>query len=207
MSKFKGKKMTAAIREIAISTPQKEAKKITWQEFERKYLSREDGYKYEWIDGVVEKTKRSMDQKQYRILKNLRLLFESLSRLGKIFGGLEAEVDTFFLPKKHRRPDISYFSADQEQAMLKGEMQIPQFVIEIISTNDQMNKAHLKMRNYREASVKVVWHIFPELKEVHVYSGNYLDFMTVCTGKILCSASPALPDFVLSAEDVFKGMA
>ena len=45
MSKFKGKKMTAAIREIAISTPQKEAKKITWQEFERKYLSREDGYK------------------------------------------------------------------------------------------------------------------------------------------------------------------
>lgn len=201
--------MTTAIQGIkTFNQPLlKEAKKITWQEFERKYLSREDGYKYEWIDGTVEKTKRIMDQKQYRILKNLRFLFETLSRLGKISGGFEAEIDTFFLDRKHRRPDISYFSAEQEQGMDKGEMQIPQFVVEIISSNDQMNLAHKKMQNYRDASVKVVWHILPEVKQVHVYSGNYLDSMIVCTGKIICSAAPVLPDFALSADDIFKGMA
>ena len=78
--------MASAIREIAISTPpmKNEAKKITWQEFERKYLSREDGYKYEWIDGVVEKTKRIMDQKQIILLRNLRIFFEKLRFEGKI---------------------------------------------------------------------------------------------------------------------------
>lgn len=49
---------------------------ISWKEFKSRYLSREDGYKYEWVNGTLEKTKRTMDQSQYFILKNLRLLFK-----------------------------------------------------------------------------------------------------------------------------------
>lgn len=37
-------------------------RRISWEDFKRKYLSREDGYKYEWVNGAVEKTKRSMDK-------------------------------------------------------------------------------------------------------------------------------------------------
>lgn len=201
--------MTTAIREIHTLTQpiQKEAKKITWQVFERKYLSREDGFKYEWIDGTVEKTKRIMDQKQLILLRNIRIYFEKLRFEGKVLGVLEAEIDTFFLEKKHRRPDISYFSDEELKKIDAGISQIPQFVVEIISTNDQMNRAHKKMQNYRDASVKVVWHIFHELKQVHVYAGSHLDSMIVCTGKIMCSASPVLPDFALPAEDIFRGMA
>lgn len=50
----------------------KKAKKISWETFEKKYLSREDEWKYEWVDGIVEKTKRDLHEKQFNILANLR---------------------------------------------------------------------------------------------------------------------------------------
>lgn len=37
---------------------------ISWPDFQKKYLSREDGYKYEWVNGAVEKTRHSMDKTQ-----------------------------------------------------------------------------------------------------------------------------------------------
>lgn len=39
-------------------------KKISWEDFERKYLNKEDRYKYEWVDGGVVKTLRAMNQSQ-----------------------------------------------------------------------------------------------------------------------------------------------
>jgi Uma2 family endonuclease len=177
---------------------------ITWQEFQRQYLSREDRFKYEWVDGIIEKTERTMDQKQYFILKNLRQLFTKLLVAGHITGGFEAEIDTFFLAKIHRRPDIAYFSEEQEAKMALEGNQVPEFVIEIISTHDQMNRSVKKMKNYRDAGVKVVWHIYPEQEEVHVYSGDNLDTMLVCMGARICSAAPVLINFALTANDVFK---
>jgi Uma2 family endonuclease len=185
----------------AMNLPQK---KISWQEFERKYLHREDGFKYEWVDGTIEKTKRTMYQKQYRFLKNLRQLFEALSRIGQISGGLEAEIDTFFLDKVHRRPDVAYFTREQEIAMSQGSNEVPRFVIEIISDNDPINGVHKKMQNYRNAGVQVVWHIFPELDEVHVYYGEMLTYSVVCKGDAICSAAPVLPAFEIAARDIFK---
>jgi hypothetical protein len=48
------------------------------------------------------------------------------------------------------------------------------------------------------------WHILPNHKEVHVYTGDKLDKMTVCTGQTVCSAAPILPGFALPAEEIFK---
>ena len=85
--------------------------------------------------------------------------------------------------------------------MAQGENIVPRFVVEVISTNDQMIKVQDKMRNYREAGVPVIWQIFPPLEEVHVYQGRN---MTICKGDDLCSATAAIPDFILPAKDVFK---
>ncbi len=180
-----------------------EAKPISWLDFQRRYLSREDGYKYEWVNGIVEKTSRSMDQLQLIPLFNLRLFFETLRFSQKLDGSLEPEIDAFFLKNVHRRPDISYYSRQQLVAISKGQLQIPLFVIEIISTNDQINRVHQKMQNYRDAGVQVVWQIFPNLLEVHVYQGPQLNEMRVCKAETLCSAAPVLPDFVLPARNVF----
>ncbi|MCC6724255.1 MAG: Uma2 family endonuclease [Saprospiraceae bacterium] len=181
----------------------KEPKRISWEEFQRKYLSREDSYKYEWVDGEVEKTKRTMDYNQFNIVRNLVNLFNKLLALGKTSGMLMPEGDIFFLGN-HRRPDISWLSEEQIDRTAYHENQVPRFVVEVISNKDQMNLVHKKMQDYRAAGVEVVWHVFPQIEEVHVYSGKGLKKMTVCQQADLCSAATVIDGFEISVNDIFK---
>lgn len=180
---------------------QPETKRITWEEFERRYLSREDKFKYEWVNGEIEKTERAMNQYQTHIATNLIRFFFSLFTQKKVAGRLSEETDTFFLPKTHRRPDLAWFSERQLARMAHGENQVPEFVIEVISTTDQINKVGKKMRNYRDAGVKVVWLIFPLLEEVQIHHGAKSE---VFSGDQVISAAPVLPAFSMKVCDVFK---
>ena len=174
------------------------AKKISWEAFEGRYLRREDKYKYEWVDGTVVKTPRTMNQRQQFILINLQAFLDGL-RVHKKLGLLLAEVDTFFGPN-HRRPDIAYFSPEQVP-LLRHSEQVPQFVVEIISSKDQLNEATAKLADYRRADVQIVWHVFPKLHEVHVYRGKKME---ICLDDDPCSAEPVIPGFVMAAREVFQ---
>ncbi len=179
------------------------SQKISWEDFEKEYLSREDEFTYEWLDGYVQKTKRTMNKYQLYILNNLQDLFISLLTSGKTSGKLVAEADLFFL-KKHRRPDLCWITKEQFISLANGNNDVPAFVIEIISTNDTQEKMSDKMADYRAAGVQVVWHILPTSKEVHVYKGNNLKEMTIYSGDEICSAAPVLPDFEMSVNDILK---
>jgi len=177
---------------------------VSREVFEKKYLNREDGYKYEWVDGVVEKTKRTMDRKQIFILINLLESFDLLRAEGKVFGRLLSEVDLIFLDK-YRRPDIAWLTKEQAYNLAEDSARdVPAFVIEVISSNDQINRLKKKMVNYKDAGVQVVWHIFPEVQQVDVYGGPNLSQMTTHVGDEICTAAPVLPDFAISVNDIFK---
>jgi Uma2 family endonuclease len=178
-------------------------KYISWEAFQKKYLIREDSYKYEWLNGTVEKTKRYMDYTQLFIVKNLVAFFRQLLNDNKADGELLSEGDIFFL-ENHRRPDIFYMTDKQLAYTAHGQNQVPPFVIEIVSNRDQINKVTHKMQNYRDAGVQVVWHLFPNYEEVHVYSGKNLTSMLVCKAADICSAKPVLPHFEISVNDIFK---
>ena len=188
---------TAIQKDILHKTNGHQPKKISWAEFQRKYLSREDNFKYEWVDGVVEKTPRTMDRKQFFIVLRLQTFLNSLNRDGIFI----AEGDNFFAGN-HRRPDIAYYTHEEIRLAQDDKNEaIPQFVIEVISTNDQMNKVVKKMKNYREAAVPIIWHIFPNQNEIHVYQGKH---MTICVGDDICSAEPVIQGFKISVNDVLK---
>ena len=55
------------------------AKYISWDNFKKKYLQREDKFKYEWLDGIVEKTPRTMNQNRYYIWGNLKTFLFNLN--------------------------------------------------------------------------------------------------------------------------------
>jgi Uma2 family endonuclease len=188
---------------IKVQTPQngsKPTKPLTWETFKSRYLSREDGYTYEFVNGHVEKTKRSMDYTQVFILDNLLNYFEQLKMQGKTTGRLAGEIDTFF-SDSHRRPDVCYLTNEQMKAGRHGFPPVPEFVVEIISNNDKMKRVEEKMLDYWRAEVPVIWHIYPDLQVIHVYNGKN---MVVCMGDDLCSAAPVLPDFIMSVNDIFK---
>jgi Uma2 family endonuclease len=176
---------------------------ISWSDFQRKYLTREDGYKYEWLNGTIEKTKRTMDYTQFYIAQNLRDFFEKLRFQDKAEGMLISECDVFFL-EKHRRPDIAYFTAQQIYDAAEGINPTPRFVIEVISNSDAINRVNNKMQNYRAANVEIVWHIFPQSQEVQVYCGENLDTVYIKRGDMICSANPVLPDFNMTVSDIFR---
>ncbi len=177
-------------------------KGISWPDFQKKYLTREDGYKYEWVNREVIKSKH-MDYTQFFIVKNILSLFRSLVANRGLTGELLPEGDMFF-EGNHRRRDIAYLTDDQIARTAYGENQVPRFVVEVISTKDQMNLVHEKMENYRNADVQVVWHIFPKINQVHVYTGAGLKTMAVCKGDDVCSAALVVPDFEMTAGAIFQ---
>lgn len=180
-----------------------ESKPISWVAFQRKYLTREDQYKYEWVDGKVVKTIRGMDKSQLYIQFNLQNFFDQLKIEKNLEGTLIAEPDLFFL-SNHRRPDIAWLTEQQIYALADSNAyEVPRFVIEVVSTNDNINKVKAKMINYGDAGVEVVWQIFPAHRQVDVYTGPLLHNMTVCKGTDVCSAAPALPDFQLTVDAIF----
>jgi Uma2 family endonuclease len=196
-------------RAAMISTEKKKAvvpndktlpKRISWAAFQADYLQREDGFNYEWVNGAVEKTPRSMNRKQFYIIQNLVDFFGQLKYSGKITGSLIPEGDTFF-GENHRRPDVAYYTDEQIESAAEDNDAEPQFIIEIISTTDEMNRVHRKMKDYRASEIPVIWHIFPELHEVHVFHGRKSE---IFVGEEICSADPVLPEFKMSVNAIFK---
>lgn len=189
--------MTAPLGQIKRRTK----RKISWETFQQKYLSREDGYKYEWLNGTIEKTPY-MDKKQLYILRNLQEFFRKLLLEKKVYGELIAEADLFF-KEHHRRPDVCWLTDEQIDNLAEEGTDVPVFVIEVISPNDKIVKVESKIDDYRVAGVQVVWRIFPHLKTVHISTGQNLENTITHSGDMICSAAPALPNFEMPVTAIF----
>ncbi len=157
-----------------------------------------DGFKYEWNDGEPLKF-TGMDKRQVYIFATLSKLFFKKGLVEK--GTLVSEYDTMLSGIQMRRPDIAYLSDQQVENTKKGEDEIPEFVIEIISGNDNINIVEKKIIEYYKAGVSVVWLILPEEKTVHIYTSRKQ--VQICTDDDICSAKPVLPDFEISVNDIF----
>lgn len=177
----------------------RQPRRISLAEFLRQYSDKEDGYKYEWNNGAVEKT-NAMNQYQSRLFFLLNRLFLNTMAF-KNGGGLISETDMATSENQLRRPDIAYYSGEQIAKMEPGENQIAPWLAEVISPTDNADKINEKMEEYFRAGVQVVWHIFPASSQVYVYTAP--DQVTICRGKTMCSGAPALPDFEISAEELF----
>lgn len=179
--------------------PVRQPRRVSKARFLKEYADREDGYKYEWNDGVIEKY-QGMNQQQAEIYFLLMAYFQK-TEASKTGGGLITETDMLTTPNQLRRPDISFYTGEQRRLMKLSENQIAPWVAEVISPSDNANKINSKLDEYFLAGVQVVWHIFPESKQVYVYTSP--ESVTICRGQTLCSAAPALPDLVISAEVLF----
>jgi Uma2 family endonuclease len=177
----------------------REPKRISREHFLRYYTGREDGYKYEWNRGIVEKTE-IMNQRQSKffiLLLDLFLKTQAYKKGGRLI--METDMDTS--PEQLRRPDMTYYTAEQLPKMWAGENQVAPWVAEVISPTDRAEDVHLKLMEYFNAGVLCVWHIFPHAQKVDVYTSP--EQVTICRGATVCSGAPALDGFEIKAEDLF----
>lgn len=190
--------MATVSEDISIPHPNSDSD-ISLEEFLRLYSDIEDEFKYEWNNGKIEKTK-GMNQTQFAIIRILSLLFHK-TKTAKEGGLFVQEGDMKTSKTQLRKPDLAIYFSSQEKGYINGENQIAPWVGEIISDTDNINRVNKKLHEYFRAGVKVVWHIFPILEEVYVYTAS--DKVKICRNKTICSAKPALNDFEISANDIF----
>lgn len=178
------------------------ARTVALDVFLARYTNREDPFKYEWNNGVVEKKARTMNREQFLIVQKLLRLFASTNAYTNM-GELLLEVD-MFLPQQRRtrRADMAYLSGAQMRASRDGAATVCSFVVEIISKNDQIYELEDKKIEYFANGVEVLWIIFPKAKKVEVYRS--LKAVQICLEGDICSAAPVLADFEIAAGEIFK---
>jgi Uma2 family endonuclease len=194
--------MSAAIIEQNI--PAKEVKKgkrlIKIETFLEKYTNRDNPFKYEWNNGIIEKKEKTINRDQTKILQKLMRLFTK-TKAYALGGELINEVDMYMTTyNRTRRADIVYMTSEQVEESSNGEPTVCPFVMEVISKNDQVNEVGDKTIEYFENGVEVLWIIYPKLKKVEVYTS--LDEVKICYGESVCSAAPVLPDFQIAVKDL-----
>ena len=181
-----------------ILQPQHQIFPATFEEFLR--WEPVDGFKYEWNDGEVigfEKIKK----KHLVIIRRMQQLFFHTVSFSK-GGAFIMEQDVMLTGIQMSRPDLAFFSGQQIDNSTDPDTEpIPEFIIEVVSPTDDAIKVEEKLAEYFKSNVKVVWHVFPENEVVYVYTSRKQ--VTICTDNDVCSASPVLPDFEITVNDLF----
>lgn len=181
----------------AETKPKRAPRVLTLEQFRRRYSEREDGYKYEFDNGIVEKSPSNINAKQLYIVKKLNRRFIQTQAFAS-GDELTPEVEQITAPNQSRRPDLSFWPSSK---IKQGDETVSGFIIEIISPIDNYLKVNKKLREYFKAGVKVVWQIVPEEQTVYVYTSPTK--VIICEGDTVCSAAPVVPDFEIAAKDIF----
>lgn len=162
----------------------------------------EDGFKYEWNNGIVEKSPKMITFENLYIVERLDDLFQSVKSSLPLRGKLFTEPESMTSPTQLRIPDMAYYTSAQIREGREGKLLgIPAFAIEFVSETDSHKRDLTKLEEYFGAGMKILWLIFPELQLVYVYTSP-ID-VTICRDERVCSAEPVLPGFKIAARDLF----
>ena len=63
-------------------------------------------------------------------------------------------------------------------------------------------KSIRKRHEYFDTGVQVLWRVFPEYQEVHVYTSPKT--VIICTDADTLSAAPVLPDLQMTVTEFFR---
>ena len=181
---------------------QKTKRSISLDYFLKHYPNKEDAYKYEWNNGIIEKTPRTMNRDQSSIQAELLAYFYSNPNFRQYFDFI-VELD-MFIPhaNRTRRADMAFLTRQQIEDSKKGDTSVAPFVIEVISTNDKLTETEIKLNEYFDNGVQVVWQILPLTETVKVYTSP--KDVRICRDTDICSAAPVLPDFEIPAHQIFS---
>ena len=160
-----------------------------------------DGYyKYEWVDGTLERTEYMMKTTELSIVRSIKKAFyktDFFQQEGELF----AEVVIAVSEERARIPDLAAFSSDQIATTQQEGQPVPSFAIEIISPNESGFKIEQKTLDYFAAGVRVLWQIYPNVRMVKVFTSSR--DVQICLEQDVCSAAPAIPDLQLTVETLF----
>jgi Uma2 family endonuclease len=109
-------------------------------------------------------------------------------------------------PDRVRKPDVCYLRLDRlsrTQAVSEGHLTVvPDFVVEVISPRDRATRVNLKLNEWVEAGVQVVWLVYPEERQIRAFQGRG-EVKTFNEGDTL-TAETVLPGFAVPVAELFR---
>jgi Uma2 family endonuclease len=133
-----------------------------------------DDMLYEVVDGqVVLKTVGAKETEIASILDQFLGSFAKLNRLGPALIEMLYRIDQ--ATDLRRRPDVSFVS-DARWPFRRRVPDVPvwdlvpDLAIEVVSPSNSANEVQRKIHEYFKAGVSRVWVVYPEEREVYVYS-------------------------------------
>jgi Uma2 family endonuclease len=115
--------------------------------------------------------------------------------------GLYAEMDSYVDGTRKRIPDLTYFTAEQRQAIRRGERVSTWFAIEILSDSETHEDVLDKIQDYFDGGAQLVWYIVPKRQKIYAYTSP--DQSTVFKGADVITAAPVVPAFQFIVADLF----
>lgn len=114
---------------------------------------------------------------------------------------LMPETDSYVDGFRKRVPDLTYFTAEQLQAIRRGERIKTAFAIEILSDSETHEDVLDKVQDYFDGGALLVWYIVPKRQKIYVYTSP--DESKAYKGTDIISAAPVAPDFQFKLADLF----
>ena len=114
---------------------------------------------------------------------------------------LMPESDSYVDGTRKRIPDLTYFTADQRQAIRRGERANMLFAVEILSDSESHQDVLEKIQDYFDGGAQLVWYIVPLHQKIYAYTSP--DESTVFKGQQVIKASPVIPEFSFTVADLF----
>ena len=121
--------------------------------------------------------------------------------------GIAFDSSTCFkLPNRaERSPDASWVKKERWNALTPAQKEkfpplCPDFVVELRSPSDSLEKVRSKMQEYMENGASLGWLINPKNKQVEIYRLN--QNVEILENPATVSGENVLPGFVLSLEQI-----
>ncbi len=170
----------------------------TVDEFEQwQRLPGNDG-SYEFVNGRI--TPKSMKQDELDIADFLVRQFAHTA-VYQTKHVLLPEFDSYVDSRRKRIPDLTYFTAEQRQAIRRGERVNTLFAIEILSDSETHEDVLDKIQDYFDGGAQLVWYIVPKRQKIYAYTSP--DHSTVYKEGQTITAAPVLPEFQFVVADLF----
>ena len=157
----------------------------------------------ELVDGVlVEKTVGYYESHLAVQLIYFLAGFVRRHRLGIVVG---SDGMMRLAPGLVRIPDVSFVSWNQLPGRRVPRVPIadlaPDLAVEVISPSNTAREMERKLQDFLAAGVRLVWYVYPESQEVHVYAAERYDVLTI---EQELSGGDVLPGFGLPLRQLFE---
>lgn len=169
-------------------------------------LSLADEVAYELVGGKLVERNMGGESSEIAVVINSLLWTHCQTHgLGRIFGPDASYQIYREHPKKVRRADGSFIAKGRLPNNLspKGHIKVcPDLVVEVISPNDLAAEVDVKVEEYLQAGVRLIWVVFPESKHVYAYRAGDTTVQRLGSEDEL-SGENVLPELRLAVSKIF----